>query len=78
MDADVVHHAASNIGDIVKARYHEKSIGVRGRGEFYIVIIYVPERTYIFLSLKGLKSPIVKGNEYTRTWLTQDIQKIYK
>ena len=52
--------------------------GSLGHGEFYIVIIYVPERTYIFLSLKGLKSPIVKGNEYTRTWLTQDIQKIYK
>ena len=51
--------------------------GSLGHGEFYIVIIYVPERTYIFLSLKGLKSPIVKGNEYTRTWLTQDIQKIY-
>ena len=22
--------------------------------------------------------PIVVGNEYTRNWLTQDIQKIYK
>ena len=33
--------------------------GSLGHGEFYIVIIYVPERTYIFLSLKGLKSPIV-------------------
>ena len=29
--------------------------GSLGHGEFYIVIIYVPERTYIFLSLKGLK-----------------------
>ena len=33
--------------------------GSLGHGEFYIVIIYVPERTYILLSLKGLKSPIV-------------------
>ena len=29
--------------------------GSLGHGEFYIVIIYVPERTYIFLNLKGLK-----------------------
>lgn len=34
--------------------------GSLGHGEFIIVIQYVPERTYIFLSLKGLKSPIVK------------------
>ena len=33
--------------------------GSLGHGEFYIVITCVPERTYIFLSLKGLKSPIV-------------------
>ena len=42
--------------------------GSLGHGEFYIVTIYVPERTYIFQFLKGLKSPIVNGNEYTRTW----------
>ena len=35
--------------------------GSLGHGEFYIVIIYVPERTYIFLSLKKrFKTPIVK------------------
>ena len=33
--------------------------GSLGHGEFYIVITYVPERTYIFQSLKGLKPPIV-------------------
>ena len=33
--------------------------GSLGHGEFIIVIQYVPERTYIFLNLKGLKSPIV-------------------
>ena len=33
--------------------------GSLGHGEFYIVITCVPERTYIFLNLKGLKLPIV-------------------
>ena len=42
--------------------------GSLGRGEFITVILCVPERTYIFLILKGLKSPIVRGNEYTRCW----------
>ena len=79
MDVDIVHLIANKIGNIVRARYYEKSIGVKGRGEFYIVILGIPGRTYIFLSLKkGLKSPTVIGNEYTRIWITQDIQKIYK
>ena len=33
--------------------------GFLGHGEFYIVITCVAEKTYIFLSLKGLKLPIV-------------------
>jgi len=33
--------------------------GSLGHGEFYIVITHVPERTHIFLSLRGLKSLIV-------------------
>lgn len=51
--------------------------GSLGHGEYYIVITYVPERTYIFLSLK-VSYTNSKGNEYTRTWLTQGIQMIYK
>lgn len=74
----MVTDIASNIGNIVMRDIMRNLSGSLGHGEFYIVIIYVPERTYIFLSLKGLKSPIVGGNECARTWLTQGIQKIYK
>ena len=52
--------------------------GALGHGEFIIVIQYVPERTYIFLILKRFKITNSNGNEYARTWITQDIQKIYK
>ena len=45
----------SNIGNIVKRDIKRNLLGSLGHGEFYAVIIYVPERTYIFLSLKGLK-----------------------
>ena len=34
--------------------------GSLGRGEFYIVIIYVPERTYMFLTLKRFNTPVVE------------------
>ena len=44
--------------------------GSLGRGEFYIVTLCVPERTYIFLSPKVGGEPIGNGNEYTRTWKT--------
>ena len=52
--------------------------GSLGRSEFYIVILCIPERTYVFLSPKVGNEPIGKGNEYTRTWVPQDIQKIHK
>ena len=52
--------------------------GSLGHGEFIIVIQYVPERTYIFLILKRFKITNSNGNEYARTWITQDIQRIYK
>ncbi len=35
-----------------------------GHGWFYIVILYISGSTYIFLSLKGLKSLIVKVMMY--------------
>ncbi len=48
MDADTDLKVASNIGNIVKARYYVESIGVIGHGEFYIVILSIPGRTYNF------------------------------
>jgi len=55
VDADTVHLVAGKIGNTAMARYYEKSIGVIGHGEFHIVIINVPGRTYIFPILNGLK-----------------------
>ena len=52
--------------------------GSLGRSEFYIVILCIPERTYVFLSPKVGNEPIGNGNEYTMIWFTQDIQMIYK
>ena len=43
----------SNIGNIDKRDIMRNLPGSLGHGEFYIVIIYVPERSYIFLNLKG-------------------------
>ena len=51
----MVTYIAGNIGNVVKRDIMRNLPGSVGHGEFYIVIIYVPERTYIFLNLKGLK-----------------------
>ena len=42
--------------------------GSLGHGEFYIVILYVPERTYKFLISKEDNESIDKGNGYARGW----------
>ena len=49
--------------------------GSLGHGEFHIVILYVPERTYIFLSSREGSEPIDKGNEYTREMVTSRYSK---
>ena len=55
VDVDRVTYLANKIGNIVKRDIMRNLPGSLGHGEFYIVILSVPERTYIFLSLRGLK-----------------------
>ena len=61
MDVDVVLVTVYNIGNIAIARYYEKSTGVIGHGEFIIVILSIPGRSYAFSSLRVGSEPISKS-----------------
>lgn len=75
MDADGVTLSVCKIGNIVKLDIMRNPSGSLGHGEFHIVILYVPERTYIFLSSRMEGEPIDNGNEYTRDVVTPRYSK---
>ena len=50
----MVTSIANNIGNIDMRDIMRNLPGSLGHGEFYIVTLCVPERTYIFLILKDL------------------------
>lgn len=54
VDVDRVSILANNIGNIAMRDIMRNLPGSLGRGEFYIVTLCVPERTYIFLILESL------------------------
>ena len=61
MEVDVITGTANKIGSIVKRDTMRIPSGSLGRGEFYIVTLCIPGRSYNFLKAMTFKIPLIIG-----------------